>query len=444
MKTFSWKKVFWIGVVCAVVLRLGLFAYFALALPSGFFVDDSYGYVQIADNILNGDGFSRDTQEPFLPESFRTPGYPGFLALVKFLTGSFYPASVIQIFLSALTAFFIVKIGSLINRERVSIISALVFLFMPFSILASVQYITQSIFTTVIVGATYAFLKFAVSKRISWLIVSAILLPVAAYIRPIGGYIFVLFILALLAFSVIKKIKWQTVVYGSLLCTAAFFGILAPWMTRNYVEFGRYELSSITPPFLYFYEAPAVLKSSLGISFEEARKILIEKIESKTGIQSSDIAYTNFSEITDVVQKDAVASILSDPKAFLVTRFELTFSFFTRDGIRYFFEALKAPENYIEILAYRVPMIVERLVLFMFFAGFVAITASTLWKWRALAVENLLLITITLYFAGLTGSMASAGLRYPAEPFFLLLGTIGLFELCTLAASRIRNVQKQA
>jgi hypothetical protein len=48
------------------------------------------------------------------------------------------------------------------------------------------------------------------------------------------------------------------------------------------------------------------------------------------------------------------------------------------------------------------------------------------------------LVLIVMYFAALSGVMSSAGLRFPAEPLFLLLGTFGMYQLYTLMKSRMR------
>lgn len=432
-----WTKIFWWILGAAIIVRALIFIGFIFYQPNAMYVNDSHEYIGIAENMLDNKQFSRSAQFPYLPESFRTPGYPALLEISKALTGSFYPVLVLQIFAAGLTAFFLWRIARIFEHEREGVIAAGVFLFMPFSLLVSEQFLTQTIFTTTITGAVYAFITFTKSGRPISLLITALLIPLAAYIRPIGGYLYAIFVLILLWGSVRKQIELKTALAASAIIIAAFFAILSPWLIRNYEVFGRAELSSITPAFLYFYEAPAVLKESLHISFEDARKILEQKIIQETGVPIGSERYTNFSPITDIVTKEAIASILSDPKAFALTRVTLTFSFFTRDGIRYVFEALKAPANYIDIQLFRIPMIAERATLLLFLIGFIFLSVKTVWQFRTASLDYFLLILVTLYFAALTGSMASAGLRYPAEPFFLLIGTIGLFEIYAIIRTRL-------
>src|SRR3989338_7862789 len=77
--------------VAGLLVRLFLFFYF-LDEPAFFWDDDSNTYIYTAENMLAGNGFSWDTHPPYIPDAFRTPGYPIFLLLHIVLFGSYYVA----------------------------------------------------------------------------------------------------------------------------------------------------------------------------------------------------------------------------------------------------------------------------------------------------------------------------------------------------------------
>src|SRR3989344_3477241 len=60
------------------------------------------GYYEIAENLLAGNGFSREIQSPFLPDSVRTPLYPLFIAGLVYVFKSYYAVLVAQILLASL------------------------------------------------------------------------------------------------------------------------------------------------------------------------------------------------------------------------------------------------------------------------------------------------------------------------------------------------------
>ena len=71
------------------LLALSLRWAYSLALPAGVQLHDidARGYHQIALNLLDGHGFSLNSEPPWLPDAIRTPAYPLFDATVYVLTG---------------------------------------------------------------------------------------------------------------------------------------------------------------------------------------------------------------------------------------------------------------------------------------------------------------------------------------------------------------------
>jgi hypothetical protein len=80
----------------------------ARAVPPG----DAPGYLQLAMNLLDHGVFSACTGVPYLPEAFRTPGYPVFLALILQVFGSSVIAvAIAQSLLHIFTGLIIARLG---------------------------------------------------------------------------------------------------------------------------------------------------------------------------------------------------------------------------------------------------------------------------------------------------------------------------------------------
>jgi hypothetical protein len=88
----------------------------AIRVLSILFVSDLSGdalrrYHQIASNILLGNGFSRSTGPPFLPDNFDQPGYPLFVASFYSLFGEYQlPIYIAQVLLELAIIFIVILI----------------------------------------------------------------------------------------------------------------------------------------------------------------------------------------------------------------------------------------------------------------------------------------------------------------------------------------------
>ena len=113
------------------------------------------------------------------------------------------------------------------------------------------------------------------------------------------------------------------------------------------------------------------------------------------------------------------------PLVLVLVRTKLLISFFTRDGIRYWFEYWqnKGIHPNLGLNIFTLAVVMERLWLWLGLAG----VLSTIWSQFKNKDENktnyLFLTLIILYFAILSGAVSSAGLRYPVEPLIWLMAS---------------------
>ncbi len=404
--------------LAGLLVRLFLFFHFQNQ-PKFFYDDDSKGYVQLAENLRTGHGFSWDEKAPYEANSFRTPGYPAFLLTNRALFGDYRFALLAQIILVVLTAYLIFLLAKEWKTNKLGYWAAAIFLFMPFSIMVSLRYLTQPLFTFLLTLAVWLWLKHLKNKSIKYFIGAVIILPLLALVRPIAFYLPIVFILSLvISFwpnpkEAIKKIA---------ILIAVFFTILSPWLARNYSLFGKFSLSSITPYQLYFYDTPAVYATTHKVSYDEARAFLEKDIKQYLPTDKFEDYMKYKSE--DMLNKRSWHYLLESRLSLLVTRANLFFKFFVRDGIHYWASQcrsclfLKFPSPILSA----VPIYLERSILGILFLGFLA------FSWQSLRSKNNAQVFISLvvvYFALLTGAVASAGLRFPVEPLIILAGLAG-------------------
>ena len=79
---------------------------------------DAPGYVRLAKNIAEGHGFTADTLEPRVPDIFRTPGFPLYLALRYALGAPVRGGVLLNALFGALTALLIFLLACRTVCER--------------------------------------------------------------------------------------------------------------------------------------------------------------------------------------------------------------------------------------------------------------------------------------------------------------------------------------
>jgi len=92
LNKISKRKAAVILFLVALVVRLSILVFFDHNQIPG----DATGYHRLAVNLVRGNGFSNQEQEPFEKYYFREPGYPVFLAGIYFIVNIFDPVQYIK------------------------------------------------------------------------------------------------------------------------------------------------------------------------------------------------------------------------------------------------------------------------------------------------------------------------------------------------------------
>src|SRR3989344_5215081 len=401
MNTLFNKKTLLIILFFGLAARISLMIFFSD--NSRLFHDaDSTEYLALAENLMLGNGFTWDKSVPFYPNSFRTPVYPGFLFLARYLFGHYEVALVIQSILMVLSGYILYLIGrEYIDSKKIIYWSVGVFLFTPFSLNVSVKFLTQPFFLFFLILAIWSWVKFLKTQRSNYFMLTSFLLPILALIRPIAQYILMVFM---------------------------------PWLVRNYKTFGFFKLSSITPYQMYFYEVPDAYALANHISITEAGNLLRNEIDdySKIFYFGGDMKFTS----EELLMSRSYHYLSQFPEYFVISRLKNMTKFFLRDGIRYWYNDFNR-DGRSEISIYKIVTlkeknlfpylaVTERSFLALLFVGMI-LSFSRFFKENIEIKAMLVFFFLVLaYFSFLTGGMASAGFRIVVEPIFILIGLVGL------------------
>ena len=225
---------------------------------------DAEGYNKIAIGLIEGRGYAPD--DPFL-SMIRTPGYPAIIALIYFIFGVHpYLVILFQVMIDSLLAVIIYKVILILFNEKSAFIGGLLWAIEPFALIYTNQVVSDSIFVFFIVLFFYYFVKFFVKNKIKSLVVSAVLLGIAVYIRPIGIYLAIPF--AVLIFLGKKDCLIIRSKYA-LIFLLLSYGILFPWIIRNKLMHKHYFFSiSMDYNSLVLYSVP-VLASKMNMDIKE-------------------------------------------------------------------------------------------------------------------------------------------------------------------------------
>ncbi|RZB30174.1 MAG: hypothetical protein SRB1_02454 [Desulfobacteraceae bacterium Eth-SRB1] len=205
-----------------------------LALQNRVMADDANIYIGLANNILDGRGYSSDGINPI---AGRVPLYPIFLSLIFFLGGKHYlVVRVIQSILGAATCIMIYFLGKEIFSRRVAIMAAIIAAFYYPFIQISAYLVTETVSIFLLLFSFWWLVK-SKEDNFAWsLIFGGILLGLAGLTRStfFGFYPLIPLILVLTSHSKKEGLK-----QGTLILIGIALALL-PWVTRNYLDFHKF------------------------------------------------------------------------------------------------------------------------------------------------------------------------------------------------------------
>ena len=219
---------------------------------------DSLEYLQLADSLDKDGSFSRDGQI----ETYRTPGYPFFLFVLRKIFGSDQTRWIasMQALLSALSAMLVFRLTKCAFGRDAANLAAVLIALNPGDGYCVTSILTESLFAFTLIGlaAVWRFRPFPVSY-FNFLL-CGILVGVATLIRPVAVLLFIP-LTGLLAF------RTQTLRSTAAQACAFLIGVgcvQGTWMVRNYAQYGVAYLSEISSADLYVFWAQAAISRETG------------------------------------------------------------------------------------------------------------------------------------------------------------------------------------
>ncbi len=440
------RKLLWVFLLA--LSARALFFACAVANSDGRFTqvfprDD--GYYEIAENLIAGNGFSKEIRSPFIPDSIRAPIYPLFLAGFFYIFESYYAALIAQIIIGSIIPLLGYRIAfQLLAHRRMATVVAVVLAIEPFAILFSLTIMSETLFTALfLVGATL-FLDYWKDRQGLILAYATGFFALATLARPTIQFLPLVLIFAVLF---IANGRVAIAIKHSFVIAAVFLLILAPWSVRNFIQFGNPALSVQYASVPYAYLIPSLLALEKDISFMDALKQFYEGEGDIESVEDITLANASF-------YKKRATEILKEHPVGLTKSIGITFlTFFTHDGYLdvlrrlglspslqldrpAFFLLLESPQKAWKfvrplIASPAILVILGRivwvLITFCFIVGIIRYIRVP--EQRA---KGIFILLIIFYFAVTTiavGLSVNARFRMPVNAFILTFAVYGMSDL---------------
>lgn len=167
----------------ALVSRTALLAVLWKDPGDRIYTPDSQDYIQLSDSLEKWGSFERDGR----PEIFRTPGYPLLLAFAASWQDSWWRAVLVfQIVLDVALVYLTFLLGWTLVEERVGLIAAALLAIEPVAVASCLRILSDSLYAFLFTLAVLLLVHHLRSNRWWALLIAALMLGAACYVRPVG------------------------------------------------------------------------------------------------------------------------------------------------------------------------------------------------------------------------------------------------------------------
>ncbi len=453
----------WLSVVVPFIYTFGNMPSTIPVLPG-----DPGEYVVLGNAILNHEVYSLSEGNEKFFDSFRTPGYPVFIALVSDLFGSLDYVIVVQLLLYAASAVLIFSLGEILFDRKVAWLTTILWMINPSGIFHASFIWTDFFFTFVLLLSISTALWAYASKGYTHIltIASGLLLGYAILVRPVAQFlpVMVFLILALLLLS--KVTRCFVGKKGLLLIFLWFVScvvVVSPWSVRNYVRFDTFEISSVSAFNLLYYNltehnayekglpTPEQLIPESVPSYDKSlfRSFVYQELYTniaKRYLQEHWFSYLKF----HLVKTTAffIAPSYTDLGLLFFPDIEKTYRSVSLSSIALHFDVkslFSLVYSQVKVGDYSFVLYLANAVfwVYLFMFSTVTLVVSLLKKPRTMETFVILSFALlVLYFAVLTGPVAIARYRLPVEPYVLLTAVAGCTYLCRYLKSGRLSMKK--
>lgn len=292
----------------ALLLRLTVVLF---ALGEGRYFDrDSVTYDMLATNLLRLGTFARSAAPSAEPETFRTPGYPLFLAGIYALTTHGHAvALLVQVLLGTSLVYLVSQLGTFWWHARAGTIAA-AFLASDFtSILNTSLLMSETLFTFLFLAVVALSVRWLRDGRAATLGLAGALAGMATLVRAVAFYWPVPFG-ALIVWRTIRSPARLAV--PLLTFVLAYGTVVGPWIVRNHDWAGTWQIATVQSFNLLWYRAAGTIMRRDSIDLKEAQARLREIIHALRAEGRLDRASP-----FDIERTVALRIIMAHPLAFI-------------------------------------------------------------------------------------------------------------------------------
>jgi len=234
-----------------------------------FHSPDTASFLLLARGLLFNHNFAINQ----IPELFRVPGYPLFL-IPGIAAG--HPELItilLQILVSCFSVYLIFRISRLIfNSDAIARSAAFLYAIEPLSVVYAAKLLSETLFTAIMLLFVFYFLRYLREQNLKCLIISALTLAGAIYVRPVGFFLPVMMTLVLGGWTAAVMRRNKRLLIHAIIFLLISFGLTGAWELRNKTLTGYPGFSASGESLLYFYHAAAVRAQAEGGSFFTTQK----------------------------------------------------------------------------------------------------------------------------------------------------------------------------
>lgn len=398
---------------------------------------DARGYHLLAVNLVEHNTFSISLQPPFQPDSIRTPGYPFFIALIyRWVSTDPRAVLVAQSILDALTTLLVIGLTrQLSHSARAAVLAGAVYAIYPTAWRYCAEFYVETVAAFMVTLVFYG-LVWLSSKRVrptAWHVVGlGIACAVSLLIKPsmillpliVGGWL------------LIKDTRRHAAMF-----TITLILLMAPWVIRNTLVFGRPMLSTVFENNLARVSAPATLAEVRGENVApwtpRWEALFLEEVETAArvnpglfAVSSDQLTPRQLDQVQLELARVARGIIAAHPWAFATSHAKGVVRGLVPQDYRFWFSEFSGQSwesampsgifTHIRQKGWRaVPPLALGLFMVVSISYAVGYTAAIIGAWRASSRDRMIVIAIVLFIAYmlvLPGPIAYERFRVPIMP----------------------------
>lgn len=244
MQSLKKKRTFFIIFTLAIIFKLSIFSFGPMRVPESMFDSDSESYLVPANTMYSQGVFGvQDKSGKLHYETFRTPGYPAFLAVFhNLLEIPLISVVFLQLILTILAGLVVYKLSVEID-SKLGLLSMAIFLFDPPIAVYSLKIMAEAVFLIPFCFFLYTFIKYLKYGNMRFLLVSSLMLIASVYVRPVTYYLGVVVAVFVLYVNISRNLK-KAFVHAILFLVLTYAGI-GIWQIRNQIHTGNSEFAKV-------------------------------------------------------------------------------------------------------------------------------------------------------------------------------------------------------